>query len=440
MESAELFLKAVDNPEMKPVWQKALYNAFIRYNKAGKKFEAIKAANQLEKLFPRDPSLAEIAGMRAAIYQEAGDYVSALPLLEIFLKNTNSKTPAEAIQQAHLNTALIAEAMGQGEKAKSHYKSYLAGAKVLKKDEAERGLARVAPSESFADWPKLMKERAIFEKRPFIAQEDLVSELKSGALRLQKVTQLFLDTANSSKTPAFYAVESYCTVPFLYATYSQSVRSLAGRDKELRKELEKVAAPIDAKVKEFAQGCIDGAVRTETSGPVYDEVVRKWGWRQDPKLEGLAISLANALSKNGPWLEQVDLKIKESEIINAHLKGELLEVSSWEQLARLRFKNGQLGLSRLTFMDALNRDPNSGSLLNGYACVELKSRGAKGVSGLFKRAAELGSGYAWVNEGVMQLKANRLPLAQDAFKKAIIAKAFDDNLALKQKVQELTGP
>jgi TolA-binding protein/Tfp pilus assembly protein PilF len=447
VQSAELFLKAAGDEELKPIWQKSLYNAFIRYIKAGKRYEAIQAANKLEKLFPHDPSLIEIAGMRAAIYQEAGDYASALPLLEVFLKNPDSKTPPEAIQQAHLNTALIAEALGQSEKAKAHYKSYLAGAKVLKKEEAERGLARVAtasllnsPEESFAEWTKLQKEREAFVNKPLIPQADLVAELKSGATRLQKITQRFLDVANSQKTPAYYAVESYCTVPFFYAAYSKAVRALAGKDKDLQTELEKVAAPIDTKVAEFAQGCIDGAVKTETGGVVYEEVLKKWGWKKDPHLEELANSLTTLLGKNSPWLEPVDLKSKENEIITAHMKGEALDVQSWEQLARIRFQSGQLGLSRLTYMDALNRDPKSGPLLNGYACVEQKSRGAKGVSGLFKRAGELGSGYAWVNEALIQLKANRLPLAQEAFKKALVAKVFDGDLALKQNVQELTGP
>jgi Tfp pilus assembly protein PilF len=131
---------------------------------------------------------------------------------------------------------------------------------------------------------------------------------------------------------------------------------------------------------------------------------------------------------------------RERDILNDHLRGENLGIASWNELARVRFESGQLGLSRLTYIDALNREPNSAVLLNGYACVEQRSRKSKGVSGLFRKAGELGSSYAWVNEALLQLKADRLPLAQDALKKALLGKAFDDDVSLRQNVQELTGP
>jgi tetratricopeptide (TPR) repeat protein len=276
-------------------------------------------------------------------------------------------------------------------------------------------------------------------KNPLIAQADLVAELKGGAQRLQKISQRFLEVANSEKTPSYFAVEAYCTVPSFYNAYSHAVRALGGKDKELMMELEKVAKPIDDKAKEFAQGCIDGALRAETGGTAYDNVVRRWGWRSNPKLEKLANGITQELRKKSPWVEPLDLP-RERDILSDHLKGKNLDISSWNQLARARLEAGELGLSRLTYIDALNRDPNSPVLLNGFACVEQKSRKSKGVSGLFRKAGELGSSYAWVNEALLQLKASRLPLAQEAFKKALLGKAFDYDVSLRQNVQELTGP
>ncbi len=449
VESAGLFLKAVDDPQMKTLWKKSLYNAFVRFNKVGKKYEALQTASRMEKLFPGEDSVVQIAGLRAAIYQEAGDYASALPYLEQFLRSSDAaKTSPSSVAQAQLNAALIAEALDQKEKAKDYYNRFLHNPSVVKKEDAERGLSRLlasvnAPIGNFPEWAKLTKEKASFINKPLVAQQDLVAELKTGALRLQKLTEQFISAANSPKTPAYYAVESYCALPFLYASYSQAVRALGVKDKDLQTELEKVASPIDAKVDDFAKGCIDGALSTETGGPLYEEVLKQWGWQKDAKLNLLVSQITVQLEKNGPWLEPLDIKTSESEMINANLKSEALTQApdSWLKLARLRFQSGHLGLSRLTYMDALSREPASGALLNGFACAEQKlEKVQEAVSGLFKHAGTSGSGYAWINEGLIQLRAHRLPLAKEAFQKALLTAAFDSAPKLKQDVKELTGP
>ncbi len=277
-------------------------------------------------------------------------------------------------------------------------------------------------------------------KKPLIPQADVVAELKSGTNRLQKITKDFLDASGSTETPPYYAVEIYCELPILYSTYSQAVMNLAGKDSDLKKELENVVAPINKKVLEFAQGCLKGGSQAESVGPVYQEVMKRWGARQNTHFSETLDSLTKKLESKAPWLEPVDLNLKENDIIVANIKGENKDPQSWLKLARLRFQAGDLALSRLTYVDALNREPTSGALMNGLACVEQKAKTPGNVAGLFQRAADLGSGYALVNLALIHLKASHIDDAKEPLKKAVLLKIFDYDPSLKQEVGELTGP
>jgi len=101
--------------------------------------------------------------------------------------------------------------------------------------------------------------------------------LKKGATRLQEITKHFIDVSNAPSTPALYAVETYCTLPFLYTSYSKAVLDIGKGDHDLQIELKKVADPIEAKANEFARGCLDVAARNEVGGPVYNDVLKTWG-------------------------------------------------------------------------------------------------------------------------------------------------------------------
>lgn len=444
VQSAQLFLKIVDNPEMTDLWEKSLYNAFIHFQKAGKKVDALEAADRLEKINPRDSRLRQIAGIRAAHYQEAGDYARALPLLEVFLENADKSVPIDALQQARLNSALILEALGNKEKAKSHYQLYLSkkeGTTPAGRTEAEAALKRMTGKNAdrspaaYKPWSELMKERQTFEKQPMPRGADLVQRLTKGASRLEQVTKKFLDVASKADTPSSYAVESYCAIPFLYASYSGAVRKLAGQDKEVAAELEKVASPLDEKVQEFVRGCIDRANASEHEGPVFLEIVNKWGWGKDPEIKKRTLTLLKELQNGGPWLEPAHPTTGETEILMNHLKG-LSQRDDWYGLARLRFEKKQYGLSRLTFVDALAKDPNSGILLNGYTCVEQALGVKEGLIPLFEKAGALGSSFAFVNLAIVHLEAGRLEPALQALQKAELGGAFNRAPEIKKLMTE----
>jgi len=448
IESANLFLKIAEDPAMKKISSKSLYNAFVRYNKANKKWEALQAASQLEKISPGDVTLTKMAGIRGALYQEAGDYVRARPLLEDFLKVADQKTQKDIISQAHFNIALIAEAQGLFEKAKIHFTACLSDGAGPHKDEGERELkvvlAKLKPSSGaeFSEWPKIQKEHLAFVKNPLILRKDLVTELKMGAERLEEISKRFIDVSNAPTTPTFYSVETYCLLPSLYMSYSKAVLNIAKKDRDLLGELRKITAPLDQKVKEFAQGCLEGAVKNESGGDVYQEVLKKWGWKKDSALDKQVIHVIQDIEKTWPWLERVDLRAKENEIITSHLRGEVVE-QSWLKLARLRLQANKLGLSRLTFIDALSKDPKSFQLANGLAVTEELSGPSDNPSRAsiyFQHAGELGSPFAWVNLALTHLKGGRLEKGKEFLKKADLMRAFDWNEKLKTEVKELTGP
>jgi tetratricopeptide (TPR) repeat protein len=345
----------------------------------------------------------------------------------------------DVLGQAHFNIALIAEALGQKEKAQKHYHFYLADYK----GKGERKISSLEPEkeEQFGDWPKLMKEREAYLKKPLIPQKDLVNELKQGVEKLQKVAKDFIDASGSPKTPVPYAVESYCVIPFLYTTYGQAVLKLAKGDHDLENELKKVSGPIFDKAQEFAQGCLEAAEKNNTNGPEYRDVLKAWGWKKDASLDKQVSTILANLEKKSPWSEPLDVNMKESAIIEGHLKDQTIE-KSWLKLARIRFLSKHYGLSRLTYIDALNKDPNSSELLSGLAVVEQKSspNEEQHILALFEKAGDKGSAYAWANAAYIHLKEGRLQKGKEDLKKALMGGAFEGDENFKGQVKELTGP
>ena len=82
-----------------------------------------------------------IAGVRAAYYQEAGDYEKALPLYETYLKAPPKDADPTAIVQAKLNTAVLAEYSGKTQTAVNLYNQL---ATTTLAEEAKCGLERIA--------------------------------------------------------------------------------------------------------------------------------------------------------------------------------------------------------------------------------------------------------------------------------------------------------
>ncbi len=123
--AAKQFIDIAGDKDMAPLKDKALYNAFIRLEKAGKKAEAVEISSKLAKQAPKFEGLSQASGLRAALYQEAGDYERALPLLRDFLRSHDKDVTAETLQQVRLNTALISEATNQNEEALSLFKVFI---------------------------------------------------------------------------------------------------------------------------------------------------------------------------------------------------------------------------------------------------------------------------------------------------------------------------
>lgn len=420
VKSADLFLQLAHDPEMKRLHQKAMYNAFVRYHKAKAEIEALDVASQLEKNFPDFESLPEIADVRAALYQEAGDYAHADPLLDEFVLHAGKDTDPEVIRQAKLNLALISEALGKSDKA-----------------------AKRRESESWTTWSRLEKMRVDFEKKPLPARGELVARIKKGGEALERIAKEFADASTASATPVHFAYESYCALPSLYSSYAQAVLKLAddapdlknNERQELKIELSKVTDPIQSKVRTFADQCLARSAESSHDGPRFRDVLERWGWMSDPGLKNRADEILAGLKKNYPWLDQgldnglAKSGATESELLILHLKRQGTE-ESWYELARVRWNENHHALSRLTLVDALTLYPNSGKLLNALAAIDEDSS-------VFELATQKGSGAAWANLAYLHLRSGRLAQSERALEQGLVKNTFDADSELKKKIQEL---
>lgn len=445
--SAAEFMKIADDPQMTWLRDKALYNAFVRYEKSGNKPEALAIAARLQKTSPQFEGLKAASGVRSALYSEAGDYENALPLLKDFLAHPDKDARPEAVAQAKLNAGLISEALGQSESATRYFREYLAKAEDgAGKEEAKRGLQRIqgaggrAPASVPPTWEALNRARAEYEKAPLPAKGDLPTRIKGGGAKLEQVSRQLLQLSTSPGVAPLYAFEAYCSVPFLYEAYGKGIAKLGNKGPaELKTELSKVAAPIEARARELGGECLKRGMEAEHDGPLFRRVLSKWGWQADTALAERYRELIAALQKGGPWLEPAPIATSEAEIIARHLKGDS-SPDTWYTLARLRFDRGKLGLSRLTLIDALSKSPPSTArLLNALALIESKRPEPRGTAALFEKAGTEGSGPAWVNLALYHLKGGRIDAARTPLRQALEKGAFENNDELAKAVKTVTA-
>jgi TolA-binding protein len=448
--SAEKFLQLASDPDTNRLKAKSLYNAFVRKNKAGKNIEALAIVDKLEKLDPHFENLMSVAGVRAALLQDAGDYEKSAPLLEAYLSTKDAQSNPQIFSQTLLNAALIAEGLGQNEKASIHFKKYLKEfPNEVGATEAKRALDRMQPPAKPAKiieppkWIQVQNKANEYEKRPIPKGNDLADRIQKGANGLEALSKSIVEITEDPKIPTPIAFEAYCKLPFLYDAYQTNLIGLADDKKiaeadraELKAELLKIAAPILEKSKEFASECLKRGSATEHDGPIFNLVLQKWGWQNDLQKKKLAGDLLNELKSHSPWTDPAPLKQSESEITQMHINGKASE-ETWYTLAKIRWDQGKKSLSRLTLVDAIQRGFKSGRVLNLLAVIEA-SRQSKSVT-LYKAAGEQGSAAAWANVAIYHLNGNRLEVAQEALQKALDSKTFGEFGSVAQKAKEITS-
>jgi tetratricopeptide (TPR) repeat protein len=449
VKSAEGFLKLSEETSNADLRNKCLYNAFVRLNKAGHKLEALKVADTLQSKAPKYEGLTSLNGLRAALYQEAGDYERSGPLLDAFLKSPPAGTPKDVIVQATLNAGLINEALGHGDRARSLFDSYLKASPDGKgAADAKRGLERMraarTPTGHVEDphWIKLRKLSAGFEKSALPVITNMAKRIEVGAQSLESITKAYLKASNDPEVPADDAFEMYCRVPLFYSSYAQAVLDLKKSKRisdqeraEFSAELDKIVAPINQKAGEMAKVCITKSSANEHVGTYFRAVVERWGWSNSPEAREKLGAVMAKLQARSPWLDgSTSAPTSEAEIIKSHHQNGGTE-ESWYALAKLRWDRGAHALSRLTAVDALGRFSKSGRLLNALAADESKRN--DNVSKLFTAAGDQGSAAAWINLAIYHLKAARIPEAQAALQKAVERQGFRDDPSLESQVKGL---
>ncbi len=446
--AAGLYLDVTKEPDMQSIWAKSYYNAFLRYQKVNHRWDALQVANRLEQLFPSYEGLSQIAGSRAAILQEAGDYVSAYPLLLEMLRSDRQSSP-EAFEQARLNTALISEAGGKWSDAELYFHDYLQNAARATPGgvvEAKRGLSRLHFREGRGvasvppQWERVFQEQAAYQKSPLPSSGSLPERIASGGRKLEALSKELFGASSDPKVSEDTAFEAFCAVPFLYDAYAKSLDELAFTASDsVRKEIRKIATPVAAKAKSLGEECIRKSMEAEHDGPNFRRVNQTWGWEWDPILAQKARAFLEVLRGHYPWAESAPVVETEAALIKSNLTGSTPgDEASWYSLARTRCEQKQYGLCRLTVMDALNRFPNSGRLLNMSAVLQEGTPEGRNLASVFEHAAQVGASYAWANLGVYQLKGGRFTPAMKALTQALEAGVFDSNLQLKTMVKEWT--
>jgi tetratricopeptide (TPR) repeat protein len=445
--SAALFLKIAHEPAMERLRDKAFYNAFVRFQKAEKRVEALQTGIELQRVSPQFKELSALASVRAAIYEEAGDYANALPLFIQFLNQPPADAEPSAIQQARLHAGMISEAMQKYSDANTLYRLVLANEQ---KDqgaigEAKRGLDRLetkgkrAPAAQFKKWDMLQKVRADLEKEPLAKSADLAAQIQGGAAKLEKGIKLFLEVSGDALTPPQYAFEAYCTVPFLYGYWQAGVRGLgAGQADDLKAELEKLASPLDAKASELAMECLSRSEQAFHDGPMFRKVLEKWGWAMETWRKERVDKVVSALAGKAPWIDASTVPGDDAALVLQHLQTSVTP-DSWYALAKQRFDANQLGLARLTLRAGLSKEPNSPRILNALAVIEqMSGTDPVTLSVLYEKALGAGSGLAGANLALLHLNGGRLEKGTEALKQADAAKVFSGDTATA--VAEMLAP
>lgn len=437
-QAADRFIKLADDPLAKALREKSLYNAFIRKSKAGKRKEALQIAARLEKDYPHFENLKSIAAVRAALYQEAGDYERAQPLIESFIKDHDSSVTPAVLQEAEFNAGLVAQALGKSALAQDHFR---------KAKRTPASMTSTPEKSTVVTPPGMLKRLAMlateFERVPLPHDRDLAKRIQKGGVALEGVAKSYISASTNNKVAPDDALEFFCKVPLLYQTYQESILKLAENKKledsereELKGELLKVANPIGEKARDFARECLAKSTTTEHDGPIFRQVMNKWGWNNDAEKTQVS-AIIEALSKTAPWTDGGKPVLSENEILDSNYDTHGTE-DAWYDLARIRWEQGRYDLSRLTLVDALHKFPNSGRLLNFYAITESKK--GERTSGLYQTAGEKGSKAAWANLALYHFRGARLGSAAEALKKAKEAGTFQDQPEVNKLAMEFIKP
>jgi hypothetical protein len=455
--SAEIFLNLVKDPEMGRLRSKALFNAFVRYQKQDNKIQALKLATDLEKIDPHFSQMGETFGIRAAYYQEAGDYEKAYPLLEAFLKNPPKEISPEVLQQARLNCGLMAEGLANTARALALFKEYLeyskkvpsGGVKEAEKaitrmeKKGQRQVASVAPK----NWEALLQQKIQYEKSPISKKGELPARIQKGIQKLEEVANKMLEISVNPKTSPQFAFESYCAVPFIYESYEKALLKISDEPQfqkllDLRVELEKLALPIRGKASELAHQCLKQAMNAEHTGEYFYKVLKRWGWHKDEEKVQKAVELKSILEKSGPFWDPPSLQLKEEEIFKEHLENKA-SPQTWYLLSYLRWKQNKLNLSRLTLIDAISHDPDKskiGRYLNGLAVIEAKKGYLTSMAPLYEGAINMGSMAASANLALYYLKLDNLESAKKNLRQIFDAGFLNEDPKALALTKELLKP
>lgn len=468
--AAKLFLTAARDPRMNRLKQNSLFNAIIRYHKAEDKIQVLELSKELEAMgAPAKDLVAELNGIRAAMYQEAGDYVTALPLFEKFLAKPGKDVTPDVLQQARLNTALIAQGAGKKKEAVGLYNQYIQGEKDKEGAGVRQAQAALKymqaqvnrkPAATYSGWAALEAKREKFEVAPLPAKGSLGARIKQGAANLEALAKQFFDVSASADTPVQFAYEAYCSVPYLYQAFSRAVIKLGEGVPEASREavtaqLRKVTDPMDERVLATAKDCIEKSVAARHTGPIYHEVNKQWGWERDAGEVQLVTNFVDALASGSPWMQPSPLKRTEAQIIQSHLEGKG-DLDSWYALGVIRMNEGKWQLGRLTLIDALSKKPeekkddqkenkdtetpeqklarHKARIMNALAIVEWADSKPEVTTllALFEKAAGEGSPKAYLNLALLHLREGRKEEGFTALKKGLEMGALDDNPQLKE--------
>ena len=408
--SAGIYLKIAHDATMGLLKNKALYNAFVRLQKSGQKLRAIETAEELEAHHPSFEGLGDIAASRASLYQQAGDYEKALPLLERFVKNPGN-APLQAVEQAKSNISVIRAALAPW-----------------------NAQPKTTPQPVLPGWLKIQAARAAYMKQPMPAGDDIAQRIKKGGLALESVTKEILEVAAGRNVAAVAAIEAYCIIPQLYNAYSHAILSAADtisdltaeeRD-NLRNELRIIALPIEKKTRESADICISRSSENVSYGPEAALVQNHWGWMSDKNTAVRAQTLEGYFSKRWPAFDPPSEGISEKKLLRSHIEGTESGLS-WYDLGSIRNGRKKHGLAKLTFIDALARFPSEGRIMNALACLEeMKESKPQATIPLFEKASGSGSKAAWLNLAWWNLRAKRLKNAVEAVEQSLRAGLLDD--------------
>ncbi|NUM88588.1 MAG: tetratricopeptide repeat protein, partial [Bdellovibrionales bacterium] len=378
---------------------KSVVNGFLAFKAAGQNLAALELAESGGK------GAQSISGIRAALYQEAGDYARALPLLEEFLKSPEGKESAE---EARRNIALIRDA-SVARPAGAEKKGSLAPALLAKKARVERGLIGT--------------------------KGDLAKQMEKGTADFQAVAEEFLAAARDTAPEVAY--EAYCAVPLLYRSQAQAVRAVAARPEfakereALAAELEKIALPLEGKAAEFASECLAKTEEIGTAGRFYGEVAGIWGGEERARRIRAGAELLGRLAAQSPWLEGAAVGSSEADLLRLHLEGKG-DASSWHALALHRFRAKSVGLARLTAADGLSHFPQHGPLWNVLGAAQHALGRQQEAEAAFRKGAEAGSSHASVNLGLLELRRGRIEAARSALSRG----GFQGATELERLVEE----